>query len=68
AALKDVAEELSLTLPEENTSTTFGGMIISELGSIPEDGSCPELVIDGFKILVNQVSDHRIGLTTVHRI
>ncbi len=68
ASLKDVAEELGLTLPEENTSTTFGGMIISELGSIPEDGSCPELVIDSFKILVNQVSEHRIGLTTVHRI
>ncbi len=68
ASLKDVAEELGLTLSEENTSTTFGGMIISELGSIPEDGSCPELVIDNLKILVNQVSDHRIGLTTVHRI
>lgn len=68
APLKDVAEELKMTLSEENTATTFGGMIISALGSIPEDGSCPELVIDGFKILVNQVSDHRIGLTTVHRI
>ena len=68
ASLKDVAEELELTLPDENIATTFGGMIISELGSIPEDGSCPELIIDNFKIFVNQVSEHRIGLTTVHRI
>lgn len=68
AGAKEVYEELGLELPEELPSTTFGGLILSELGSIPDDGTRPELTIDGFKITVNQVSDHRIGLTTVHRI
>lgn len=68
ANVKDVIEELEMVIPEENTATTFGGVITAELGSIPEDGSRTELVIDKFKITVNQVSEHRIVLTTVHKI
>lgn len=68
APTRDVYEELGLAQPEEYPSSTFGGLILSELGAIPEDGSRPEVIFDGFKITVNQVSDHRIGLTTVHRL
>ncbi len=68
APIKDVAEELSMDIPEDLEANTFGGLIIAELGSIPEDGSRPEITFDGFNIRVNQVSEHRIGLTTVHRI
>ena len=67
ANVKDVIEELEMVIPEENSATTFGGVITAELGSIPEDGSRTELVIDKFKITVNQVSEHRIVLTTVHK-
>lgn len=67
APIRDVAEELGMGIPEDLEANTFGGLIIAELGSIPEDGSRPEIALDGFNIRVNQVSDHRIGLTTVHR-
>lgn len=67
APIRDVAEELGIDIPEDLEANTFGGLIIAELGSIPEDGSRPEITLDGFNIRVNQVSDHRIGLTTVHR-
>lgn len=67
AHIRDVAEELGMDIPEDLEANTFGGLIIAELGSIPEDGSRPEITLDGFNIRVNQVSDHRIGLTTVHR-
>lgn len=68
ASTRDVYEELGIDIPEELPSSTFGGIIISELGFIPEDGTRPELTVDGFNIRVNQVSEHRIGLTTVHRL
>ncbi len=68
ASTRDVYDELGMEVPEELPSSTFGGIIISELGFIPEDGTRPELTVDGFKIRVNQVSDHRIGLTTVYRL
>lgn len=68
AATRDVCEELGMTFPEEYTSSTFGGLILEELGFIPDDGTCPELELDGFKVRINQVRDHRIGLTTVYRL
>ncbi len=68
APTRDVEEELGITVDEEDAPATFGGVIISELGFIPEDGTCPEVIIDGYDIKVNQVRDHRIGLTTVKRL
>lgn len=68
ASTRDVYEALGIEVPAELPSSTFGGIIISELGFIPDDGTHPELTVDGFKIRVNQVSDHRIGLTTVYRL
>lgn len=68
ASTKDVYEALGMQPDEEYPSSTFGGLILSYLGSIPDDGTRPELIIDGFEIRVNQVSEHRIGLTTVRRI
>ncbi len=68
ASIRDVEEELGLTFDEEDAPTTFGGAVIAELGFIPDDGTCPEVVIENYNVKVNQVSDHRIGLTTVKRI
>ncbi len=68
ASTKDVYEALGMEPDEEYQSSTFGGLILAYLGSIPDDGTRPELTIDGFKVSVKQVRDHRIGLTTVTRI
>ena len=39
---------------------TFAGMILSELGEIPENGSTVELDAHGLKIKVTKISEHRI--------
>lgn len=68
ASLRDVCDELELQVDSDEDSATFGGLILSELGYVPEDGSCPEITIGGYNIKAAPVCDHRIGLTTVHRI
>ena len=69
ALTRDVCDEIGLVLDDaEDTPSTFGGLIISELGYIPDDGSRLDIDIKNFKVYVNQVSEHRIGLTTVKRL
>ncbi len=54
-----VAETLRVELPVEEYNT-FAGMILSELGEIPEDGSTPELEAYGLQIKVTAIKEHRI--------
>ena len=54
-----VCETLGVSLPIEEYNT-FAGMILSELGEIPEDGSIVELDAHGLKIKVTKISEHRI--------
>ncbi len=68
ASIRDIEEELGISFDDEDAPTTFGGVVIAELGYIPDDGTCPEVVIDNYNVKVNQVSDHRIGLTTVKKL
>lgn len=54
-----VSETLGIDLPIEEYNT-FAGMILGELGSIPEDGATPELEAYGLQIRVTKIEDHRI--------
>ncbi|MDD6214117.1 MAG: hemolysin family protein [Firmicutes bacterium] len=54
-----VRETLGVDLPVEEYNT-FAGMILSELGEIPEDGSTPELEAYGLQIRVTKIAEHRI--------
>ena len=57
--IERVCETLCISLPLEEYNT-FAGMILSELGEIPEDGSTVELEAYGLKIKVTKISEHRI--------
>ena len=59
-----VAETLGIELPIEEYNT-FAGMVLSELGEIPEDGATPELEAYGLAIKVTEISEHRIEWTKV---
>lgn len=59
-----VSETLSVELPIEEYNT-FAGMILAELGEIPEDGSTPELEAYGLAIKVTKINEHRIESTKV---
>lgn len=59
-----VCETLGVELPVDEYNT-FAGMILSQLGEIPDDGSTPELEAFGLAIKVTQIRDHRIEQTKV---
>jgi len=62
--LRDVEDSLEITLPTEDI-TTFNGLILGALGSVPEDGSQPELETNGLSIRVRKILDHRVRLAMV---
>jgi len=59
APLKMVSQELGVRLPEEECDT-FGGLVFSLLGYIPEDGSTPELEGYGLSVKVVEIKDHQL--------
>lgn len=59
-----VSETLGIDLPIEEYNT-FAGLILSELGEIPADGTTPELEAFGLQIKVTKIADHRIESTKV---
>lgn len=58
APIEDVAEQLDSELPEEYE--TFGGLVFGLLGTVPDDGSKPELEEFGLAIKVTEVRSHRL--------
>jgi putative hemolysin len=59
APLETVATHLRVNLPEDDYDT-FGGFIFGLLGSIPEDGSTPELDEYGLHVKVIEIRNHRL--------
>lgn len=59
APLDDVSKQLGVILPEEDFET-FGGLVFGLLGSVPQDGSTPELSAYGLLIKVTQIKEHRL--------
>lgn len=60
APLEDVAEALKIELPLEEEYDTLGGLIFSQFTTIPQDGSTPEVDVDGLHIQVERIEDHRV--------
>lgn len=54
-----VAKTLDVDLPIEDYNT-FAGMILSELGTVPDDGSTAETEAYGLQIKVTKIIEHRI--------
>lgn len=65
--LTDVCEALDITLPSDEYDT-FGGYVISKLGSIPDDNSKTKFDSDGLHIELQQVCNHRIELCKVVKL
>ena len=65
--LTDVCEALDITLPSDEYDT-FGGYVISILGSIPDDNSKTEFDSDGLHIELQKVCNHRIELCKVVKL
>lgn len=61
-----VAEQLEVTLPDIEEYDTFGGFVFGLLGTVPADGSTPELDVGNLHIKVTSVKDHRMERAVVY--
>ena len=59
APLDLVSQELGVALPEDGYDT-FGGLIFGLLGTVPEDGSTPQLEIYGLIMKVTEIKNHSL--------
>ncbi len=67
--LDDVMESLDIEIDYETEDyKTLGGLIFSEMPSIPEDGSTPEVEVKGLKIKVEKISDLRVEWALVSKV
>ncbi|MGS0764814.1 hemolysin family protein [Syntrophomonas curvata] len=64
APLELIAQQLGVSLPD-NEYETFGGFIFGLLGTVPEDGSMPELEECGLNIKVTEIKGHRLEAAVV---
>ena len=60
-----VSVQLGIVLPE-NEYDTFGGLIFGLLGTVPDDGSTPELEEYGMNIKVTDIRNHRLETAVVY--
>jgi len=67
APLTDVADNLSVSIPEDENYDTLGGLIFSRLDRIPADGSTPEVDVNGLHIRVEKIAGHRVLSALVSR-
>jgi len=66
--LETLAEELDIVLPLEEEYDTLGGMVFSNFSSIPEDGSKPEVTMNGLHVQVESIVDHRVDKALVSKV
>ncbi len=60
-------DETGLNLPLEEDYDTIGGLILSQLTSIPDDGTNPEVTVFGLHFRVVEVLDRRIEWVEVRQ-
>ena len=63
---EDVEKELTVSL-NCGACETFGGYVLSLLGSVPEDGTTVSVETDELSVEVTEIKDHRIEKTIVHK-
>lgn len=66
--LEALAEELGISLPEDEEYDTLSGLVFSHFASIPEDGTRPEIQAGGLRVQVERICDHRVETALVSRL
>ena len=59
-SLSDFTDETGIELEENEDYDTIGGMVLSTLSQIPEDGTTLDVTINGLDIHVTKIEDRRI--------
>lgn len=68
ADVDDIAKELDIDLPESSDYTTLGGMVFSNLKTIPKDGTTVDLDVGDIHIHVDAISRRRIQSALVSKV
>lgn len=58
--VKDVEDEIGCTFTNDENCETIGGLVVSNLGIIPEEHELPELTFDNVFVKVISVAEHRV--------
>jgi putative hemolysin len=65
--LEDLEDLFNVRMPDDDYDT-LGGLIFSQLNSIPEEGSLPEIEVFGLRVKVEQMEDRRVEWAVVTKI
>lgn len=68
ADVDDIAKELDIDLPESSDYTTLGGMVFSNLKTIPKDGTTVDLDVGDIHIHVDAISRRRIQSALISKV
>ena len=68
ADIEDVAEVMEIELPENLDYDTLGGLVISQLHTIPKDGTVLDVEAYGMRIHVDEIAERRIVAATVEKV
>ena len=68
ADVDDIAKELDIDLPESSDYTTLGGMVFSNLKTIPKDGTTVDLDVGDIHTHVDAISRRRIQSALVSKV
>lgn len=68
AEIELVEEKLDIDIPDDVEANTFGGLVMSCLTEIPEDGASFEVECYGLHITVDQFAERRVESATVSKI
>lgn len=60
-------EETGLSLPLDEEYDTVGGLVLNRLGSVPDDGTTPQVEYEGLIFRVEEVADRRIEWVEVKK-
>lgn len=66
APLDEVAVQLGIELPAEEYET-FSGLVFGLIGTVPDDGSTPEIEGFGLVIKVMEIREHRLEKAVVYK-
>ena len=67
ADIEEVAETVGVELPDDLEFDTLGGLVISQLHTIPKDGSILDVEAYGMAIHVDQIEERRIISAAVQK-
>ena len=66
-SLSDFSDETGIEIEENEDYDTIGGMVLSTLSQIPEDGTTLDVTVNGLDIHVTRIEDRRIDEAIVRK-